>query len=738
MKTLNPAPARSGSVARRISTTGGLTLAAVLLGICSVMSVIATDRSRERIVENAANSAQAIAEAAGAFDMTARMTVEKLYGGFAAEFQGEFTLNDAGELKHWGELLNGNTTTVDRFHQQTGGVATVFAKKGDDFVRVTTSLKRENGERAVGTLLGKAHPAHARVSAGQGYTGPATLFGKPYMTRYEPVKDAQGAIVGILFIGLDMGPHHAALTRLAANAKLYDTGGIYLVDARSGAADAVVAVHPSAAGRKLAELAPGSEATFAALLDPATRGRVATPGVLHAAHDDAWAVARRVEGSPYWAVAEVSDRQAMRTHWATLVPFWVLLGGATVGLSLALHLVMRRWVATPLAALQQAVAEVADGRLTHPVASERRDELGELMRGVERMRLQLLASLQTVRESADSIRVAATEVATGNQDLSGRTEQTASNLQQAASSLEQLTGTVGTTADSARTANQLAASAADVAQRGGAVVSQVVSTMDEIHGASRKIADIIAVIDGIAFQTNILALNAAVEAARAGEQGRGFAVVAGEVRSLAQRSAEAAREIKGLIQASVEKVDAGSRLVADAGTTMNEIVASVQRVSDIIGEISAAASEQSSGIAQVNGAVTDLDRMTQQNAALVEQSAAAAESLKDQAQKLAEVVGRFELGGAAHAAAPAVSPASAPAQGQPARIAKQVLAQVSTRGPATPPPASTGRPPTATPLPTLTAAVAVPAAVATAATATTSAPAATAPAATQDDDWTTF
>jgi methyl-accepting chemotaxis protein len=286
---------------------------------------------------------------------------------------------------------------------------------------------------------------------------------------------------------------------------------------------------------------------------------------------------------------------------------------------------------------------VARGELTARAESTRADEIGDLTRALGRMVQGLRESLHTVREATDHIATASAEIATGNQDLSARTERTASNLQQAASSLEQLTGTVGSTADSACTANQLAASAADVAQRGGAVVSQVVSTMDEIQAASRKIADIIAVIDGIAFQTNILALNAAVEAARAGEQGRGFAVVAAEVRSLAQRSAQAAREIKGLIQASVERVDAGSRLVADAGATMSEIVASVQRVSDIIGEISAAASEQRSGIAQVNDAVTDLDRMTQQNAALVEQSAAAAGSLKDQARRLAEVVGAFRL-----------------------------------------------------------------------------------------------
>jgi methyl-accepting chemotaxis protein len=262
-----------------------------------------------------------------------------------------------------------------------------------------------------------------------------------------------------------------------------------------------------------------------------------------------------------------------------------------------------------------------------------------LQRALQRLNQAMLS----VRQSVGNIQTASGEIASGSADLSHRTEQTAGSLQQTASAMEQLTGTVRQSADSAASAHQLASAAVAAARRGGAVVQQVVTNMDEITASSRRIADIIGTIDGIAFQTNILALNAAVEAARAGEQGRGFAVVASEVRSLAGRSAEAAREIKSLIGASVERVASGSQLVQDAGSTMTEIVSGIQRVSDIIGEISAAAGEQSQGIGQVNQAVAQLDSMTQQNAALVEQSAAAAESLREQAGGLAQAVATFKL-----------------------------------------------------------------------------------------------
>jgi methyl-accepting chemotaxis protein len=349
------------------------------------------------------------------------------------------------------------------------------------------------------------------------------------------------------------------------------------------------------------------------------------------------AMVKRVEAESAEAMAS-AKQQARHVAWLLGA-----LGLLCAVVAVTLSWLMQRKLTAELARAAAIAGEVAAGNLGVDASSQRRDEVGDLVRALGAMTHQLSDSMRSVLASSDSIRTASSEIATGNQDLSVRTEQTASNLQQAASAMEQLTSNVKQSADSAGHANQLAASAAEVAARGGVVVSQVVATMDDITASSKKISDIISVIDGIAFQTNILALNAAVEAARAGEQGRGFAVVASEVRSLAQRSAQAAKEIKGLIGASVEKVEGGSRLVAAAGATMDEIVGSVQRVSQVIGEITAAAAEQSDGIGQVNTSVAQLDQMTQQNSALVEQSAAAADSLKEQAITLARVVGTFRL-----------------------------------------------------------------------------------------------
>nr|WP_297525315.1 methyl-accepting chemotaxis protein [uncultured Roseateles sp.] len=335
---------------------------------------------------------------------------------------------------------------------------------------------------------------------------------------------------------------------------------------------------------------------------------------------------------------EAAGAERMRTVWGVAALMALIVG--LLALATAYFV---RTISAPLKSLMSEAERIGEGDLFHVERAYREDEIGDVQRALAAMKSSLRKVIREVRASADGMQTASQEIASGNQDLSLRTEQTASNLQQAASSLSQLTGTVQQSAESARTANQLAGSAAAVAARGGTAVGDVVGTMAQIDASAKKINDIIGTIDGIAFQTNILALNAAVEAARAGEHGKGFAVVASEVRALAQRSAGAAREIKALIGDSVTKVEVGSQQVRDAGATMNEIVASVQRVSDIIGEISASTVEQSQGIGSVNGSVAQLDQMTQQNAALVEESAAAAESLSEQARKLTALVGHFKV-----------------------------------------------------------------------------------------------
>jgi methyl-accepting chemotaxis protein len=351
------------------------------------------------------------------------------------------------------------------------------------------------------------------------------------------------------------------------------------------------------------------------------------------------------------------QRAADAASLQSLTANTIIIGGLlTVALAAVLAWILSRSIVGPLSAAVRIARTVAAGDLRSRIESHSRDETGQMLEALGDMNQSLLNIVGEVRRGTDTIATATSEIARGNQDLSSRTEQQASSLEETASSMEQLTGTVKQNADNARQANQLAASASQVASKGGAVVAQVVETMHSISASSQNIVEIIAVIDGIAFQTNILALNAAVEAARAGEQGRGFAVVASEVRTLAQRSAAAAKEIKMLIDDSVGKVDAGSKLVEQAGATMEEIVGSVQRVTTIMQDIASASEEQIAGIEQINHAISQMDNVTQQNAALVEEAAAAAASLQEQAASQANVVSVFKLDDRATAMAIAAPP----------------------------------------------------------------------------------
>ena len=626
------------TVAHRITLFGGASLVVVLAAICAVMALMLGRRAQGRTVSWMDAKVEAIAQSVDAHDQTAGLMVERFFKVFGDQFGRSFTLDEAGgRLLQLGIALNGYHNPCDKFTDFTGGAAAVLMKQCDAFTAVSSSLKDERGERSLGWRIDRTHPAFAALQQGHPHVGRAMLHGRPYITRLQPVRDLQERIVGALFVAFDLSEFDRSLDAMVAGTRFFDSGGVYLVDPRG-----VLAFPAPLRGRPLPAGAGRSVLEAIGAAAPGSEVRGFRP-VLGAGAADRFAVARRSTATGYWIVGEASVAEAMRAQWQTLLPFLALFGLAALGLCIGQFLLIRRWVGQPLQAVTAAVERVAGGDLSQAVAAERDDDIGAMLRGVERMRLRFVEMLGAVRSSADSVAAASGEIATGNQDLSRRTEEASARLQQTSAAMEQICSSVREATDAAQQADGLSATASRMAQRGGEAVGSVVHTMNSIAASSQRIADITGVIDAIAFQTNLLALNAAVEAARAGDSGRGFAVVAGEVRALAQRAAAAAREIKALIEASVEEVRAGSMLAEAASARMQEILASVGRVNESLATISASAAEQSRGLGDVNRSVATLDRMTQQNAALVEESAASAAHLKTQAQRLVQVMGSFRL-----------------------------------------------------------------------------------------------
>ncbi|MGQ9448356.1 Cache 3/Cache 2 fusion domain-containing protein [Xanthomonas citri] len=763
------------------------------------------------------------------------------------------------------QALNLNVDAVDRFAKATGGVATIFARTGDDFVRITTSLRNKQDERVIGTLLDRKGKAYAALSQGKSFTGQAQLFGEQYMTHYQPLRDAAGEVIGALFVGRNYTQGLAALKAQVSTTKLGQDGYFVIVDMAPGDHQGQVIAAPPGTPATLAALVPAEQQ---ALLQAVLDGKQPSASLqLRDAKgaSQAFEVTAQRYAPWQWAVIGAQPRSAIDGPLDALMGSMLLFSLVVLALCIAVvFIAARKMVTGPLLAVERVLGDVAAGRLDNPIEIDRHDELGRLLLNARTMRDDLRARLErahliasealrvrtalddvstnvmiadaerriiyvnrplqrmlsemqdvlrhdlpnfdatalsttridqfhrnpeqsrlldqlksthtaqieiggrivqevvspvvaatgermgyvvewsdrtqqvqveqevalvveaaaagdlseridvrgkhgflllltqqlntlldnnadglsrvsgllsslsqgdltarmdgalqgvfaTIRDDANAtadqlagivrrikdasltINSAATEIATGNGDLSRRTEQQAAALEETAASMEELTATVKQNADNADQANRLVLDAAGVAAKGGDVVNRVVTTMADIDASSKKIAEIISVIDGIAFQTNILALNAAVEAARAGEQGRGFAVVASEVRTLAQRSAGAAKEIKHLIEDSVTRIGNGAALASEAGSTMQQVVTSVQRVTDIMGEITSASREQAAGITQVNQTVTQMDETTQQNAALVEEATAAARSMEDQAAQLVDAVAVFRL-----------------------------------------------------------------------------------------------
>jgi methyl-accepting chemotaxis protein-2 (aspartate sensor receptor) len=504
--------------------------------------------------------------------------IHSLARTFSEHLPGEFSLDEstsimvAGQstpvLRLDGKSMNLNFAVPDRFTEATGGTATLFVRRGDDFVRVTTSVKKQDGERAIGTILDRSHPAYRLLLAGQFYLGYATIFGKQFMTQYDPIIGPNERVIGVRYVGLDVSRMRTVGVPVRAAAI---TAGLY----------------------GLAFLA------FCWLTRPIMP-----------------------------AVAE---------YW--LVRFGLL---SCLGMAFAVYVLMVRNVSRPMEDCRTAAGKIAAGDLSAQVHVSRRDDVGQLLQAINGISVGLANVVGEVRRASDGVHTGSHQIAAGTSDLSTRTQTQAAALEETASAMEELASTVMQNAMHAGEASALVASAATLAQNGGEMVGQVIASMAEIKSKSRSIENIIGLIDGIAFQSNILALNAAVEAARAGEHGRGFSVVATEVRTLAQRSATAAREIKALIAASMETVDAGCELADRTGVTTNEISGSIRQASVLMMHISTASNEQSKGLAEIKNAIELMDQATQQNAALVEQSAAAAMSMEEQAAHLSKAVAVFK------------------------------------------------------------------------------------------------
>jgi methyl-accepting chemotaxis protein-2 (aspartate sensor receptor) len=647
----------SWTVGSKITAFSFALVSAILAGLVFTISWTTSSLLHARAIASVNTELQSVLNTVEVFDHAMRSQAVSFGRIFATAFEGEFALDPAtvvavGDkqvptLTVGGKALNLDFTLPDRFTRQTGGNATIFVASGEDFVRISTSVKKENGDRAVGTVLDHASPAYAALRDGKPYVGIARLFGKQFMTDYEPIRDAAGKVVGILYVGLDIDTNVAALRARIKKMKVGETGYYFVLDAKPGKTQGDLIVHPVKEGKNILDSRDADGHEFIKEMMEKKEGLVTYP----------WMNAEAGETSPRmkvaafklfkdwnWLVAGGTYEDEITQEAIRLRNRYIGIGLAALAIfAVILHTVMKRTVTRPLEQARDAAVRIAQGDLTVRVAVDRSDEIGLLAEAMNSISSGLSSVVGQVRSGAEHIANASGEISSGNLDLCTRTEQQAANLASTANSMQDLTETVRRNAGDAHEANQLAVNTSMVAQEGGRMVREVINTMDTIKASSGKIGDIIGVIDGIAFQTNILALNAAVEAARAGEQGRGFAVVATEVRNLAQRSAAAAKEIKDLIVASTSEVDAGSRIVQEAGTTMNEVLASAEKVTAIMSRISTANAAQSTGIEHINRSIGEMDQVTQQNAALVEEASAAAQAMQEQADQLARAVRIFKL-----------------------------------------------------------------------------------------------
>jgi len=648
------------SVGLRLALLSCVLVAAIVTGSTLAFTHAAGAQIRDQVRARLAEKNQSIATTIALFDRSLDAEVDRTTTLFASFLPTDFALDDTQKVDiagvatptftAGGKVLNLDFTIPDQFLAKSGAISTVFARSGDDFVRVTTSLKKQDGSRAIGTLLDRKGPAYAPLMAGRTYTGLAPLFGRQYITQYRPVKDASGRVIGALFVGVDVTADIAALKADIGKLKIGTSGYYFVLDASSGPTRGRFLVHPTAVGQHYDD----ANGPYSRMLD-AREGEIeyASADATLGEHTSRPKLVSFISVPEWkWLVGGVAPRDEImagvietRNHLA-LAGLVLMIAFAALSMYAA-----RRLVSRPLDAAARAAGQLAAGDLSVRIGRRSDDaatahgEIGRLTHAIDGIGEGLARIVAQVRGASAQMTEGTARIASGSGEIAARIATQASSLEQTAANMEQITSMVQQNADHAMRANDVATGAAGAALDGGRAVERVVTTMTDISRASQKIADITGVIEGIAFQTNILALNAAVEAARAGEHGKGFAVVASEVRGLAQRSAAAVKEIEALIAESTATVDAGYRIAGEASTTMRDIVARVEQVRTIIGEISAASREQSGGIEQVNLAVTHIGDATHESAQLVGEAERAAATLHEQAARLTELVSMFKVAG---------------------------------------------------------------------------------------------
>ncbi|TDN62899.1 methyl-accepting chemotaxis protein [Paraburkholderia sp. BL10I2N1] len=643
---------RRASVGARLAMLSCVLVAVIFAVFTWAVTRSAGHQVNEQMLSRIAEKDRSLAATIALVDSGLSAEVGRSMSLFASFLPTGYSLDDTQKvdingvatptIKAGDKPLNLDFSIPDQFLERSGAIATVFARSGDDFVRVTTSLKKQDGSRAIGTLLDRKGPAYAPLLAGKPYTGLAGLFGKRFITQYKPVTDAGGRVIGALFVGIDVGPQIQSIQEGIRQLKIGESGYYFVLDASNGPERGKFIVHPAAVG----QLADEGNAPYKQMLD-AKEGQLAYTSMdatLGESGEREKYVSFITVPEWQWLIGGIAPRDEVMANVTATRNRFLLIGFVLVAAFAAIFLVaVRRLVSRPLDAAAKASERFASGDLSVRVGNGRTDEIGRLMDAIDGIGEGLARIVTQVRGASAEMTDGTAKIAAGSGDIAARIATQASSLEETAASMEQITSTVQQNADHAAQANTLVSSASEAALEGGRAVERVVSTMGDISRSSQKIADITTVIEGIAFQTNILALNAAVEAARAGEHGKGFAVVASEVRALAQRSAAAVKEIEALIGESTARVESGYRIAEEASTTMHSIVERVGQVRAIMSEISVASREQSGGIEQVNLAVTQIGEATQQNAAIVGEAEQAAAELRDQAERLAQVVSVFKL-----------------------------------------------------------------------------------------------